>query len=146
MNYELQILNSTARLKKAAERINKKNKRLALQSFSTENRRDGTMGQFCEICANQAERDMLLDLYEAVRSSICGMPADHRALLRLLTAKKLSCAEIARRLNQPIYAVYRKRQAAYKSFRRGLCALGYTQEWFDECFDELMAIANKALL
>ncbi len=145
MRYELQLLKSAVKWKKAADKLNEQIRQLALKSFSAETKRDGTLGQVCEISVSRVERDLLLGAFSAVRRSLDEMPVQYRELIRSIYAKNNTCKQLAQQYNVPLCVVYRKHKLAVNSFGQGLCRLGYTRRWFDENFAELKAIANCAV-
>ena len=137
MNYELIMLRNALHMKRNANILTEEMKLIALQSYSTLNWRNGTMGQVKEIARVSQQIDDCNTFYNSVKKALLIVPKGYRALLVTVYFKNVDKQEIAKRYGVSRSTVYRKLLYARESFLAALNSIGCTEEWFVSNYGEL---------
>ena len=130
MNYELIMLRNALRMKRNANILTEEMKLIALQSYSTLNWRDGTMGQIAAIARISEQIDKCNTFYNSVKKALLIIPKGYRALIGAVYFKNVDKFDIAKRYGVSRSTVYRKLLYARESFLAALNSIGCTKEWF----------------
>ena len=130
MKYELIMLRNALRMKKSAKILTEEMKLIVLNSYSTFNWRDGTMGQVEAIGRISQQIDNCNIFYNSVKKALLILPKGYRALLLAVYFKNVDKQLLANKYNVSISTVYRKLLYARESFVAALTSIGCTEEWF----------------
>lgn len=139
VNYEMQMLKCAPLIKIAAAKLDKKCKKFALGSFSVENQRNGTPGQFEYLAEMVAKRDEWLNVCFAVRQAIADMPKKFRLLFYKRFVANQTNAALVSQIGASLSAFYRLVADCRRRFAKNLSDYGYTKQWFDKNFGKMLA-------
>ena len=143
MNHELIMLRECTRMKRLSQILTKEARYRAIKSHSSQNIRNGTMGQIEEICQIIQLRDECLLFWRATLDALKAMDEDKSCLLALYYLKRAKTDVIAQRFDTSISTIYRKLHIARRQFGEILKKFGYDARWFKSEFGDIEFISAR---